>query len=586
MLDLVDTLKLRFEEALKSAYGNGSDSYEVAISPASNPQFGDYQTNLALTLSKQLKQPPRAIAEAVIGKVDLKDICEKPEIAGPGFINLKVATSYWEEKINAIKSDPRLGIAKAKHPRKVIVELSSPNMAKEMHVGHVRTTIIGDCLARVYEFAGHDVTRLNHVGDWGTQFGMLVAYLREVCPDALTKPDAISLGDLVSFYRQAKKRFDADAEFQNISRQEVVKLQGGDPDTLRAWKYLLEQSRHEAQIVYDLLDVHNLIERGESFYNEQLPEVVRDLQKAGLCVEDQGAKCVFLEGYKNEQGGPLPLIIQKSDGGYNYATSDLAALRYRVTVERAEEILYVVAADQADHLGPVYQVARRAGWVPDNVRIEHVQFGVVQGEDGKKLKTRAGETIRLKDLLQEGMDRARAELESRLAQEGRTESEEYKQQMARAIGIGAVKYFDLSLNRITNYVFNFDKMLSLSGNTAPYMMYAYVRIRGIERKGEIDFSKLPASAKVILGEPVELDLAKQLLAFDEMIETVTRDLLPNRICEYLFELSQKFNQFYEKAQVLSAPEPVRTSRLILCHLTAEAIKTGLSLLGISVLEKM
>jgi arginyl-tRNA synthetase len=423
------------------------------------------------------------------------------------------------------------------------------------------------------------------VGDWGTQFGMLITYLREACPEALTTSDAIDLGDLVAFYKQAKVRFDEDEAFREAARQEVVRLQAGAEDSRKAWTLLCEQSRREFQVIYDRLDIC-LTERGESFYNPLLPDVVADLEKAGLLVEDQGAQCVFLEGFSNKDGSPLPLIVQKSDGGYNYATTDLAAIRYRVQQDHADRIIYVTDAGQANHFAQVFQVAQRAGWLPADVEVVHVPFGLVQGEDGKKLKTRSGETVRLKDLLDEAVARARRDLETRLQQEGRQETEAFIAHASQVIGISAVKYADLSQNRTSNYIFSYDKMLALQGNTAPYLLYAYVRIQGISRKGGIDFGHLGIGASIQPQEESEWVLAKHLLQLDEIIAQVSQDLLPNRLCQYLFELSQKFNQFYDRCPVLQAEEPLRTSRLLLCDLTARTLKLGLSLLGIPVLERM
>jgi arginyl-tRNA synthetase len=414
---------------------------------------------------------------------------------------------------------------------------------------------------------------------------MLIAYLREAYPEALTTFNALDLGDLVTLYRKAKERFDANQEFQETARKEVVKLQAGAEDSRRAWQLLCEQSRREFQVIYDWLDVH-LSERGESFYNPLLPAVVEDLAQLGLLVEDAGAKCVFLEGFTNKAGEPLPLIVQKSDGGYNYAATDLAAIRYRIQQDQAERIIYVTDAGQANHFAQVFQVARRAGWLTDDVEVIHVPFGLVQGEDGKKLKTRSGETVKLRDLLDESIARSRADLESRLTEEGREETEEFKAHVAKVVGISAVKYADLSQNRTSNYIFSFDKMLALQGNTAPYMLYAYVRIQGISRKGDIDFEQLGTDRKILLQEETELALGKHLLQLSEVLNEVERDLLPNRLCQYLFELSQKFNQFYDQCPVLKADEPQRTSRLLLCDLTARTLKLGLSLLGISVLERM
>ena len=366
-------------------------------------------------------QPAKAIAGAIMDKLEISDICEPPEIAGPGFINLRLRTSYLGSQLQAIQTDPRLGIPTTKNPQREIVDFSSPNIAKEMHVGHLRSTIIGDCIARILEFRGHEVLRLNHVGDWGTQFGMLISYLREVHPEALTTANALDIGDLVNFYRQAKQRFDADPKFQEIARQEVVQLQAGAEDTLHAWKLLCEQSRKEFQIIYDLLDV-KLTERGESFYNSFLAEVVEDLAEVGLLVEDQGAKCVFLDGFTNRDGTAQPLIVQKSDGGYNYATTDLAALRYRIKQDNAQRIIYVTDTGQSNHFAQVLQVAGKAGWIPENVELVHVPFGLVLGEDGKKFKTRSGDTVRLRDLLDEAVDRVELDLEIRLKEDGREES--------------------------------------------------------------------------------------------------------------------------------------------------------------------
>ncbi len=585
MNSTIAQLKSQFQHALVAAFGEDYATTDPILVPTSNPKFGDFQSNVAMSLAKPLGKAPRAIAEQIVQHLALADMCEPPAIAGPGFINLTLKTSYLEDQLARMQTDPRLGVEPAKNPQRVIVDFSSPNIAKEMHVGHLRSTIIGDCIARILEFEGHDVLRLNHVGDWGTQFGMLITYLREVAPEALTTADAIDLGDLVAFYKKAKQRFDEDAAFREASRLEVVQLQSGDEDSRRAWQLLCDQSRREFQVIYDLLDI-NVTERGESFYNPLLPDVVADLEKLGLLEQDQGAKCVFLEGFTNKEGNPLPLIVQKSDGGYNYATTDLAALRYRIQQDHANRIIYVTDAGQANHFAQVFQVARRAGWLPDEIDVVHVPFGLVQGEDGKKLKTRSGETVRLRDLLDEAVDRARADLEARIQEEGRQETPEFINHVAQVVGISAVKYADLSQNRTSNYIFSFDKMLALNGNTAPYMLYAYVRVQGISRKGQIDFEKLGADAKILLQEDSEFVLARHLLQLDEIVDQVGQELFPNRLCQYLFELSQKFNQFYDRCPVLQAAEPLRTSRLALCDLTARTLKLGLSLLGIPTLERM
>jgi arginyl-tRNA synthetase len=585
MPSTVEQLKAKFDNAIVAAFGEEMAGIDPMLVPASNPKFGDYQCNVAMSLTKVLKNNPKALATQIIEKLDISEICQPPEIAGPGFINLRLKPEYLEAKLNTILTDERLGIPKVDNPQKVIVDFSSPNIAKEMHVGHLRSTIIGDSIARILEFLGHDVLRLNHVGDWGTQFGMLITYLREVYPEALTTADALDIGDLVAFYRQAKVRFDEDEDFKETARQEVVKLQAGAEDSRRAWQLLCEQSRREFQVIYDLLDI-KLEERGESFYNPLLSEVVADLEKTGLLEENQGAKCVFLDGFQNKEGEALPLIVQKSDGGYNYATTDLAALRYRINQDEADRMIYVTDAGQANHFTQVWQVARKAGWIPDNVEVVHVPFGLVLGEDGKKLKTRSGETVRLRELLDEAINRTEKDLETRIKEEERTESQAFIDNVEKVVGMSAVKYADISQNRTSNYVFSFDKMLSLQGNTAPYLLYAYVRIQGIRRKGEIDFKQVGTEAKMQLQEEAELTLAKHLLQLNEVIEAVATDLLPNRLCQYLFELSQKFNQFYDQCPVLKAEDAQRISRLGLCDLTARTLKLGLSLLGISVLERM
>ncbi len=578
-------LQDKFQQALAAAFGDEYGTVDPILVAASNPKFGDYQSNVSLPLAKKIGQQPRAIAAAIVEKLDVSDICESPEIAGPGFINLRLKTAYLEGQINAMQADSRLGIPLTDTPQREIVDFSSPNIAKEMHVGHLRSTIIGDCIARILEFRGHDVLRLNHVGDWGTQFGMLITYLREVYPEALTTANALDIGDLVSFYKKAKQRFDADPAFQETARQEVVRLQAGAEDTIHAWNLLCEQSRQEFQVIYDLLDI-KVTERGESFYNPLLSAVIADLSTSGLLEENQGAKVVFLEGFTNREGEPLPVIIQKSDGGYNYATTDFAALRYRIQSDKAKRIIYVTDSGQANHFAGVFQVARRAGWIPEDVEIVHVPFGLVLGEDGKKFKTRSGDTVRLRDLLDEAVSRARADLDIRLQEEGREEIPEFVANVAEVVGISAVKYADLSQNRTSDYKFSFDKMLSLKGNTAPYMLYAYVRTQGIARSGNIDFTQLGADAKITLQSEAEFTLAKHLLQLGEVIGAVEVELLPHRLCDYLYQLSDKFNKFYENCPVLKSSEPMRTSRLALCDVTARTLKLGLSLLGIGVLERM
>ncbi len=585
MSSIATLLQHRFQTALGLAFGSDFAETDPLLVLASNPKFGDYQSNVAMSLAKPLGKSPRAIAETLIAHLDLADLCETPAIAGPGFINLTLQPAYLQAELAKMQTSDRLGIPTAPYPQRVIVDFSSPNIAKEMHVGHLRSTIIGDSIARILEFQGHNVLRLNHVGDWGTQFGMLITYLREVCPDALTISDALELGDLVAFYRKAKQRFDEDVVFQEASRQEVVRLQSGDDESRFAWDLLCNQSRREFQLLYDRLNIE-LTERGESFYNPYLAEVVTDLEQTGLLVEDAGAQCVFLEGFTNREGDRMPLIVQKSDGGFNYATTDLAAIRYRLTQDQAERVIYVTDVGQSNHFAQVFQVAHRAGWVLESAELVHVPFGLVQGEDGKKLKTRSGDTVRLKDLLDEAIARATTDLETRLQTEARSETPDFIQHAATVIGLSAVKYADLSQNRTSNYIFSFDRMLALQGNTAPYLLYAYVRIQGISRKGQINWQTLNPESLITLQDEAEQVLAKHLLQLDATLEQVSQDLLPNRLCQYLFELSQKFNQFYDRCSILNAEENLRISRLALCDLTARVLKLGLSLLGIGVLERM
>ena len=604
-------ISARLEEALNRAFikvfpqeDRSSKTSSILtgsnLVPASKPEFGDFQINCALSLAKEIKQPPRDIAQQIANQLqkdnDFVRICNPPLIAGPGFINLSINSKTLISEIHFRLNDKRLGvplkkfstdkIEEGKSNNRVIIDFSSPNIAKEMHVGHLRSTIIGDSLARVLEFCGYEVLRLNHVGDWGTQFGMLITHLKEVVPEVLHTKDVVEISDLVNFYRQAKKRFDEDQIFQNKSRSEVVNLQAGDKESLIAWQLLCNQSRKEFQKIYDRLDI-KLTERGESFYNKFLVDVINDLKNKKLLINDQGAQCIFLDGLVGKDGKPQPIIIQKRDGGFNYATTDLAAIKYRLTTpphgDGAFRLIYVTDAGQASHFSGVFQIAKLANWIPTDCQIEHVPFGLVQGEDGKKLKTRSGETIRLVDLLDEAIQRARDDLKNRLNTESRSENENFIDKVSTTVGIASIKYADLSQNRISNYQFSFDKMLSLQGNTAPYLLYALVRIAGISRKGgDLNVS----SQNIQFNESQEWDLIRKLLQLDSVIAEVEKELLPNRLCGYLFELSQTFNRFYDQVPILKASEPSRASRLVLCSITADTLKLGMSLLGIPTLERM
>ncbi len=568
------------------------------ITQSSKEEFGDYQCNVCLSLSKIYKKNPREISNDFVNLLNknksISKLCKSLAIAGPGFINIKLKD---EVLINEIKSNiqcQRAGVPLIQKnlnndlSNKIIVDFSSPNIAKEMHVGHLRSTIIGDSISRIFELRGYEVLRLNHIGDWGTQFGMLITQLKDLYSNDLKEIEKIQISDLVEFYKASKKRFDNESEFQKRSREEVVKLQSGESKSIQAWKLLCDQSRKEFDEIYQNLNI-KINERGESFYNPFLKGVIEDLNFKKILVEDQGAKCVFLDGMTNKEGKPLPLIIQKKDGGFNYATTDLAAIRYRFNKapngDDASRIIYVTDHGQANHFAGVFQVAKRAKWIPDKCQLEHVPFGLVQGIDGKKLKTREGQTIRLKDLLKEAVSRAKEDLLKRLENENRYETEEFISHTSRIIGLGAVKYADLSQNRITNYQFSFDKMLSLNGNTAPYLLYTLVRISGIKRK--IDFVYDSKDFQSINYEHhSEWKLIRKLLKFDEVIISIEKDLMPNRLCNYLFELCQTFNRFYDQVPILKEEKNKKISRLNLCELTAKTLRLSLELLGIETLERM
>ena len=554
----------------------GTDLPAVVV-PSARRRFGDYQANGVMAAAKRLRTNPRALAEKVLAEADLADLAASLEVAGPGFINIRLRDEWIARQLQHALGDERLGAERPDPPRTVVVDYSHPNVAKEMHVGHLRSTIIGDALARVLEFLGHRVIRQNHIGDWGTQFGMLLAHLAE------SGTSVEALDDLEAFYRQAQQRFQTDERFAEAARRYVVRLQSGDAEVLRAWRGFIEASLRHCQRIYERLGVSltRCDVRGESAYNDDLPKVVADLQQAGLIVDSQGAKCVFLEELRDSSGEITPVIVQKSDGGYLYATTDLAALRYRVNTLGADRILYVVDARQSLHLRQVFAVARAAGWVGQNVSLEHLPFGTMLGSDGRPFKTRAGGTVRLMDLLDEAERRA---LE--LVREKSPDLPDSQQRrIARAVGIGAVKYADLAQNRASDYVFSYEKMLSLEGNTAPYMQYAYARIRSIFRKAGPVGDDL-AGAAIALDTPAERDLAVRLLQFPETVEAVGQECLPNLLCAYLYDLAGAFTGFYENCPVLQSDEPLRRSRLALCELTARTIRTGLDLLGIETIEQM
>jgi arginyl-tRNA synthetase len=586
MKTVLDILEEKISAALRTC--SGQDSPAI-VKSTTDPKFGDYQANGVMGLAKRLKTNPRQLAEKVVAVLDLTDMCETPEIAGPGFINLRLKPAFLSKRLLGINEDPeRLGILPDDSHKTVVVDFSSPNVAKQMHVGHLRSTIIGDCICRLLEFDGHRVIRQNHIGDWGTQFGMLISFLQERCPNLDNETDII-IQDLEQFYREAKQRFDEDSGFADVSRRAVVKLQAGDSQSVALWEKIVKESRFHYQPVYDRLTVKlsKKDECGESFYNDRLASVVSDLQDQGMAVESDGAVCVFPEGFKNKEGNPLPFIIQKSDGGFLYATTDLAACRYRAGDLKADAVVYVTDSRQKLHFEMLFKTVRKAGWVKEQTELSHVMFGTVLGEDGTPLKTRSGQTVQLKALLDEAVQRAGEVVE----QKNPDLSAEQKDEIAQAVGIGAVKYADYSNNRTSDYTFSFDKMLAMEGNTAPYMQYAYARIQSIGRKAldqDIDVEReLSSLSQMDLSEPAELDLAKHLVRYGEAIESSLADYRPNYLTSYLYELAQKFSSFYTQCPVLIAEPHKRPTRLLLCDLTARTIKHGMSeLLGIGVVEQM
>ena len=548
------------------------------VGPATRPEFGDYQANGVMAAAKKLKTNPRELAAKVVAELDLSDLAEAVDTAGPGFINIALKGEWLAERLGEMLQDPRLGVPEAATAQRVVIDYSHPNLAKEMHVGHLRSTIIGDAIARIMEFLGHEVIRHNHVGDWGTQFGMLIAYLdQQEGGDTATE-----LADLETFYQAARKRFDSDEAFADLAREYVVKLQGGDTQVRAVWQRFIEESLGHCEQVYDRLGVTLKREdvRAESDYNDDLPKVIEDLRAKGLLEESKGAQCVFLDEFKSKDGEITPVIVQKSDGGYLYATTDLSAVRYRAGEIGAERVLYIVDARQILHLRQVFAVVRAAGYAPDAVSLEHYPFGTMLGADHKPFKSRVGGLVKLMDLLQEAEDRAYA----LVGEKSPDLAEEERRKIARVVGIGSVKYADLSLNRETDYVFSWDNMLSFDGNTAPYLQYSYARVKSLFRRAEVDEEALDGA--IVIGEKAEKVLGAKLLQFTEAVEIVAREGYPNLLCNYLYELADAFMKFYETCPVLRADEPWRTSRLLLASLTARTIRQGLDLLGIETVERM
>ena len=553
---------------------------EPQVRQSAKVQFGDYQANGVMAVAKKLGMAPRQLAEQVLSHLDLNGIASKVEIAGPGFINIFLDPAFLADNVNRALQSERLGVA-TPQVQTIVVDYSAPNVAKEMHVGHLRSTIIGDASVRTLEFLGHKVIRANHVGDWGTQFGMLIAYLEKQQQE---NAGEMALADLEGFYREAKKHYDEDEAFAERARSYVVKLQGGDEYFLQMWRKLVDITMSQNQITYDRLNVTLTRDdvMGESLYNPMLPGIVADLKAKGLAVESEGATVVFLDEYTNKEGEPMGVIIQKKDGGYLYTTTDIACAKYRYETLHADRVLYYIDSRQHQHLMQAWTIVRKAGYVPDSVPLEHHMFGMMLGKDGKPFKTRAGGTVKLADLLDEALERAR-----RLVAEKNPEmSADELENLAKVVGIGAVKYADLSKNRTTDYVFDWDNMLAFEGNTAPYMQYAYTRVLSVFRKAGIDENAL-TDAPVVIAEDREAQLAARLLQFEETLSVVAREGTPHVMCAYLYDLAGLFSGFYEHCPILSAEsEATRNSRLKLALLTAKTLKLGLDTLGIETVERM
>ena len=567
-MNLSQTLSNQIQAAFAAA---GIADSPIILQPAKNAEFGDFQINGVMGAAKKLKQNPRELAQKVADELSGKGAFASAEVAGAGVVNLRLSPEFLAKQLSgSLKTTPPA------QPQTVVIDYSSPNLAKEMHVGHLRSSIIGDSIARVLEHLGHRVIRQNHVGDWGTQFGMLVAYLVEQQKDNA----AFELSDLEQFYRAAKVRFDEDPAFADTAREYVVKLQGGDETVLALWRQFVETSLQHAEHVYQMLGLK--LQRadvaGESSYNDDLPVVVEELSQKGLAVESDGAKVVFLDEFKNKDGEPAAFIVQKQGGGFLYSTTDLATMRHRVNNLRATRLLYVVDTRQDLHFKQLFTTSRKAGWLPENVSAEFIGFGTMMGKDNKPFKTRSGDTVKLVDLLDEAVERA-----TRLVREKNPElSDEQAAHIGRVVGIGAVKYADLSKNRTSDYVFDWDNMLSFEGNTAPYLQYAYTRVQSVFRRA----GEWNESAALQLNEPLEQQLAVELLKFEDVLSSVAETCFPHYLAAYLYQLATLFSRFYEACPILKAEGAARDTRLQLAKLTGETLKTGLALLGIDVLDVM
>ncbi|MEU0570890.1 arginine--tRNA ligase [Nonomuraea sp. NPDC005983] len=575
MTDPQIVLTERVQQALANAFGSEYADADPLIRPS---QFADFQANVAMSLAKRLRRAPREVAETL--KAALSDFPGTVEVSGPGFLNITLDDSWIASEAAEMLADARTGVGTAAPSQTVVIDYSAPNAAKEMHVGHLRTTIVGDSLARVHEHLGNHVVRQNHLGDWGTPFGMLIEHLLDIGEEAAIAQLEAGMG--TEYYQAARAKFDSDETFKLRSRVRVTTLQSGDPETMRLWHVFMDATIRYFDKVYGLLGV-TLTDAdiaGESIYNPMLEKTCDDLQAAGVAVLSEGALCVFPPGFTGSDDKPLPLIIRKSDGGYGYATTDMAAVRYRVDDLKADRVLYVVGADQALHFRMVFAAARLAGWLPDTVSAEHVQIGMMLGKDGRRFKTRSGDSIKLMELLQEAVDRADALLDER-GYDDATRAE-----IARAVGMGAVKYADLSVSHDSEYVFDFDRMLAFTGNTAPYLQYAQARIRSIFRKG--DFDPATATGPITLGHPAERALALQVLGFGAVVEQVAALSEPHRLAAFLYATATTFTAFVENCPVIKegVDAETRASRLALCALTLRVLHTGLDLLGVPVPDRM
>ncbi|TDQ57337.1 arginyl-tRNA synthetase [Mesocricetibacter intestinalis] len=576
-MNIQSVLSDKVKQAMIAA--GADDQCEPSVRQSGKVQFGDYQANGIMATAKKLGLNPREFGQKVLEHLDLKDIAEKTEIAGPGFINIFLSKNWIADNAQNALTAEHFGIH-TEHPQTVVVDYSSPNVAKEMHVGHLRSTIIGDAVVRALEFLGHHVIRANHVGDWGTQFGMLIAYLEKMENEHASE---MELSDLEAFYRAAKEHYDQDPVFAEKARQYVVKLQSGDEYCRTMWKKLVYMTMRQNQRNYERLNV-TLTEKdvmGESLYNPMLPAIVADLKAQGLAQEDQGALVVFLEEFKNKEGEPMGVIVQKKDGGFLYTTTDIAAAKYRYETLKADRALVFSDTRQSQHMQQAWLITRKAGYVPDSFSLEHHNFGMMLGKDGKPFKTRSGGTVKLADLLDEAVQRATLLIE----QKNTALNEREKAAVIEAVAIGAVKYADLSKNRTTDYVFDWDNMLSFEGNTAPYMQYAYTRIRSVFAKADVDQKQLQ-EAHISLNDEKERALAIKLLQFEEAVQSVAKEGTPHILCNYLYELAGAFSAFYEHCPILNAEPELKLSRLKLARLTEKTLKQGLALLGIKTVEKM